>query len=158
MKALFTRIGWPVIVLVLGSLALAPAQADAGQGKKKKGVAELVAALHGTNALLARADHDYDGHRVKAMEHIHHAVHALTPKKSAASGANAGKGQAAAKAPRGKAKPEPQAVSDALLKEARQNLTAILQTLEAHKGKHALKAAAQVQLAIEELDTALKIR
>ncbi len=85
-------------------------------------------------ATLAQADHDYKGHRAKAMKEIELAVHELGGKIS-------GKG-------RGR---EPQGTSDAQLSAAR----SLLQQAAGGLSKKALK---HVDAAIEQINIALSIK
>jgi hypothetical protein len=85
-------------------------------------------------ATLAHADHDYKGHRVKAMKQIELAVQELGGKIS-----GKGKGH------------EPQAASDAQLRAAQ----ALLQQAAGGLSKKALK---HVNAAIEQLNIALSIK
>jgi|SRR5579872_3062398 len=113
---------------------------------------ELVTALHQAKTLLDTAIHDYDGHRAKAVGEIHHAIHELTPhahhKHAAAPAAKAEK-PAATTIPG-----ETQAQSDTQLKQALQ----ILNGIGGQIPKNHTKAAGHIQLAIEELNIALKIK
>lgn len=112
-------------------------------------------ALHQAHTLLANANHDYEGHRAKAAAHVTQAIHELaghqhgangTGHKGAAGAANNGAG-------RGNGNKEAQAQSDAQLRQA-------IQLLNGARGQlpNNHKAAAQIQSAITELNTALKIR
>src|SRR5437763_1076858 len=73
-----------------------------------------VAELREVNALLQKANHDYAGHRAKAMKHVRSAVHALHPRGSHRRRVVAKKGPA-----------EAQAVSDAQLRAAIVKLQAV---------------------------------
>jgi hypothetical protein len=107
---------------------------------------------------LTHADHDYDGHRAKAAEEVHKALKELghhhkkaAPAPVAAPGAVVATKPVHASAPKVR---EPQAASDAKLREAKD----ILQAVSTHlTGKHP-KAAANVQAAIAEINTALAIK
>jgi|SRR6516165_1388587 hypothetical protein len=85
-------------------------------------------------ATLAQADHDYKGHRVKAMKQIERAVHELGGKIS-----GKGKGH------------EPQATSDAQLKAAKELLQQAVPNLTGKPLKH-------VNAAIKDIDEALAIK
>jgi hypothetical protein len=156
--------------------------AQGGKPAPAGGPAAAIAELKATIELLERADHDYAGHRVKAIHEIHAAIHALTsegkppaggqPQKGqqagkgqhAGQGHAPGKGQAAGKGQAtgmphksdaaGKKLREPQAVSDAQLNKALQQLKAVQGQLDAG---HA-QAKASLKAAVHELQTALKIR
>ncbi|NBV24963.1 MAG: hypothetical protein EBS05_23965 [Proteobacteria bacterium] len=115
-----------------------------GNGKKKKGAAGATAdpselgALRDAYNTLALADHDYMGHRHKAMHHLDQAAHLL-------GGDFSGDGKAG----------EPQKLSDA-------QLTAVKGSLEKLRGTIATqgrpKLLNQVDDAIKEIGIALTIR
>lgn len=146
--------GIGVLALLVG-LALesvSPGQTVVPQpGAKKWEKAELVAQLRSAHKLLAEADRDYDGHRARAAEAVHKAIRELVgnhhPKKPAT-------GTAAAVAKKPPAIHEPQAASDAQLRQAQ----GILQGVQGELSAHHPKAADHVGLAIGELNTALKIK
>ena len=108
--------------------------------------------------MLEHGDHDYQGHRAKAVHEITQAIHDLEGKHAHAGkkgGAHAGKKPAGAGNSKGSAKlKEPQATSDAQLKQAIQMLTQI----ESQLGNTHPKARTSVQMAIQELNTALTIK
>lgn len=85
-------------------------------------------------ATLAQADHDYAGHRVRAMEQIK-----LALKELGSSVSGTGKGH------------EPQATSDAQLRAA-------LGLLQQAQSRLSGKPAKHVNRAIEQLNTALTIK
>src|SRR5207245_2063296 len=99
---------------------------------------------------LEKADHDYKGHRVKAIEHIHAAIHALHPGTGAHKQAAPGKKPAATTGGN-----EPQKVSDGQLRQAVLHLKKVQDQLS---GEAAPKAVAAIQNAVKELETALEIR
>ena len=116
-----------------------------------------LAALQQAHALLAGANHDYDGYRAKAERHITQAMHELGHQHGTTGAGAAHKGGAApankGAVVQGNANKEPQAQSDAQLKQALQ----LLSGLQGHiPNTH--KAATHVQSAITELNTALKIK
>ncbi len=117
--------------------------------------AALVAALHQAHTLLATANHDYDGHRAKAAEEVSHAIHALGGQHHghhALSTIHAAHNIAGGIANVGKVH-EPQAQSDAQLKQAGQIIASVhSQVPSTHK------ASGHIQHALNELNTALKIR
>src|SRR5262249_34644004 len=99
----------------------------------------VVGQLHKAKQLLEKADHDYKGHRVKAIEAITQAIHAIqhsttnkqgsesgksssTPAKGGTAGATGGKGAVEKGAE--KSGKEPQAESDRQLREAMELLRA----------------------------------
>ncbi len=148
----------PIVATLLCLQASASVRAGGGEkSAKAAAVAGLVGELRATNALLAQANHDYQGHRVRAMEHIQHAIRALTGAKQGAGKGAAVKKPKAAGSAGGKVK-EPQAKSDAQLRQAYQNLVAIRQQLAGQTHPRAVKAGGHVQNAISELETALAVR
>ncbi len=114
--------------------------------------AAAITAPHQAHTLLAGANHDYDGHRAKVAELVTHALHELSGHKHPA-GAMANKGAAGAMANKGNANAEPQAQSDAQLRQAIQVLSGLQGQLP-----NTHNAATHVPSAIAELNTALKIR
>lgn len=130
--------------------------------------AAVVTQLHSTLTMLAQADHDYNGHRVRAMHHIGTAIRSLQPAAArsgqgnpAAAYVNNRNGNAnAAGAGNGTGKGKmPQAASDQHL---RQSLQA-LGTVESHltnfgSTQHHVRARNSVQQAMSELNVALNIR
>ena len=107
------------------------------------------ALLHEARTQLESADHDYAGHRVRAIEHIHSALgHLGSP--SAGGGGGGGQGQGNM----------PQSASDAALRAA----LVKLQTAQGHlssktaTAEHHGNARGAVSEAIRELNTALAIR
>src|SRR5262249_44315284 len=70
-------LGMPVALLTL--LALTPGRAQAiGAGVAKAlAVRPVVLELRATKQLLERADHDYKGHRARAVHEINAAIHSL---------------------------------------------------------------------------------
>ena len=141
-----------VLALALGVGLLAASAAEAKrQGKKKPPslFAAQITALEAANALLGKADHDYKGHRVKAMKQVHAAVHAL--KVGAKAPKNPFKG------PKGNGG-LPQDQSDALLKQAMEQITAVQTQLANVQDPRATAASADLATAVTELQTALKIK
>ena len=114
--------------------------------------------LHKAHKLLVTADHDYDGHRARAAEEVHKAIRELEGnhhhKKVSGTAPVTAPVIAKPAKPKQHAMHEPQASSDAQLQEALQLLAA--STTEINS-KHP-KAAANVAEAIQELNTALKIK
>jgi hypothetical protein len=106
--------------------------------------------IAGDEELLERADHDYKGHRARAVHEITAAIHAVE-----------GRPHHARRLPHipkphahRPARTEPQAVSDAQLRQAIQQLAAV----EAQLGTLHPKARAAIAAAVRELHTALRIR
>jgi hypothetical protein len=118
--------------------------------------AELIKTLRSAHKLLAQADRDYDGHRAKAAEEVHKALKELGYHHKKAQSASTPKNGAAAKVAHAAAPKvhEPQATSDAQLRQAQQILQGALTQMS---GKHP-KATANVKAAIAEINTALAIK
>jgi hypothetical protein len=145
------RVFFLVVAVMAGSL-VAENVAQAKKKKKKAPVspfAQQVTALQASQALLKQADHDYKGHRVKAMHQIHHAIHVLQY--------GAKKAKNPFKAPSGTGN-LPQDQSDALLKKAQGQVSAIQANLSSVQDPRAAKAVVHLQESLKQLDTALKIR
>jgi hypothetical protein len=127
--------------------------------------AAQIAELRSIRTVLEQADHDYQGHRAAAVKLITAAIHALRPPKATTGAhhqAHAGAGTANKGAtPHAGAKStgnsEPQAVSDAQLKQAMNALTVVQGQLASGSG-NAATAAAAVQKAVQELQVALSIK
>jgi len=132
-----------------------------------------VAELNTTIKLLQAADHDYQGHRGQAVHDIQQAIHALHPtvknnKSLTKSGQVTGqkpsvKGKNLAKKPSVKRKnlakgksvnKEPQAVSDAQLKQAISQLNTVRGQLKAAPPA----ALNSIQAAVKQLQVALTIK
>lgn len=136
-------------VLVAGVLLSRSTESQAVVGHKPglvvQGVAQQQAnhqvsgELHGVRSLLERADHDYKGHRVKAIHHITQAIQHLHGGKDPHHDGRGG---------------EPQKLSDEQLKQAVQQL----QVVEKHLARSHPHAQQEVSNAIKELHTALKIK
>jgi hypothetical protein len=137
------------LALGVGLLVASSSEARPGGKKPRSPFAAQITALQGANALLAKADHDYKGHRVKAMKQVHAAVHALKV------GAKAPKSPF--KGPKGTGG-LPQDQSDALLKQAMTQITAVQTQLANVQDPRATAAAADLAVAVTELQTALKVR
>jgi hypothetical protein len=112
----------------------------------------VVETLHHAHMLLETANHDYDGHRAKAAENVMHALHALGHHHHHGQNVALQAAHHIAGAIGGGAIKEPQAQSDAQLKQAGQ----LLASLSGHVPN--AKAAEHIQAAINELNIALKIR
>ena len=153
----------------LASFSPLPAQTTVGAGQAVKQAIKLdeIASLKMAKQLLEGANHDYKGHRAKAVHAIHQAIaeiehhhhkgtgkQAPTSPAAAAAKANAKAlhSQAAAKTP---IVHEAQAASDTQLRAAEQLLVKVQSELAT--GKHP-KAIAHVQLALQELQVALAIK
>lgn len=125
----------------LGLVLACVAALGAGDKPAQSAPEGLVNTLQQAHALLARADGDYQGHRMKALHHIKAACHEL--------GVNAhcerhhGKNN------------EAQTTSDEQLRSAQALLQTSLQTATTANSEH---VAHHIRRAIEELNTALKIK
>jgi hypothetical protein len=126
---------------------------------------DALATLKSAHKLLEEANHDYQGHRAKAVHAIHQAIReiehhsgkgAVKHTQSAPAKAAVKATVRAAKATTGKVPPvhEAQAASDTQLRAAQQLLLKV--QAELSSGTHP-KASVHVQTAILELQTALKI-
>ena len=131
-----------VVVLSMAAftaVSIAPSLAFAqGRGRAPANPADVTAVVQ-SYRLLEQADHDYQGHRVKAMEHLRKAglILGVTLKGN-------GKGQ------------EQQGDSDSQLKQAQ----SMLQRMSTSKvnGKRHQRAMTHVNNALSELQTALSIK
>ena len=66
-----------LLVFALGLGLIAVTDSRAAGKKAASPFATQITALHAARTTLAQADHDYKGHRVKAMHQVHQAVLAL---------------------------------------------------------------------------------
>jgi hypothetical protein len=116
----------------------------------------VVTQLRATRTLLQQADHDYQGHRAKAVHEITLAIHALVPPKKTRPR------PAGIKPAPGIARPdrnnESQAVSDTQLKQAMQQLNTLQPQITSLTSGNVTAASAAVTKAIQELQTALQIK
>ena len=138
-------------------LADCSAPAAAAPGTKAPADTQTLQALkelHLAHHLLHEANHDYDGHRVRAAEDLHQAIKTLEATvphhKQAAHPA-----KTTAKQP---AVHEDQAKSDAQLREARKILKVVEAQLAASGELHHQKALVDVAKSVEQIDLALKVR
>ena len=125
---------------------------------KESAHAELVKTLRHAHWLLVHADHDYGGHREKAVKEVHKALEDLGYQhKKAEPGSTPATGTVAPPQTVHGGQPKmhkPQGSSDDQMREARKHLDRTLKHLSAG-GKHP-KATANVQAAIAEINTALR--
>jgi len=137
--------------------AVVPSLKSSAHGKSAAEIGEL----HKAKAILEKADHDYDGHRVKAIEDIDKAIHALHHHSAAAGKSKAPESKVSGKSEGSRSKVA-QKKSDEELHEAAKILEAVEKQLhEKHAkggGEHHAKAAKDVKRALEQLHDALKIR
>jgi hypothetical protein len=145
------------LMLGLGMVlvGLVPGDAD-GQELKKKHDRELIAELNTIHLAIRSANHNYKGHRAKAMTEVNRAVRQLArdagKKMGKAKGMRGGPGK-------GKKNALPQAESDALLRNAKRALAGVLSQLSALPASgHRTSAAKHIKHAMEQLDKALAVR
>ncbi|HKI35613.1 MAG TPA: hypothetical protein VKA46_27400 [Gemmataceae bacterium] len=137
------------LAIVAAALTVALVLADPASAASNKGPSPFAAQikeLHDVKVLLEMANHDYKGHRAEAVKHIGHAIHALEMGHKHHHGKGA------------KGKGEPQALSDAQLKESIKVLNGVLAQLSGASGAPATKGAVHVVNAIKELEVALTIK
>jgi hypothetical protein len=159
------------VAAMLG-LAAAPVESSAtvqGLAKMHSAQHQVIAELKSARALLEKANHDYQGHRAKAVHEITHAIHLLEhgkhhPNPQAATGNGNGNKPVAAGGKKGKKgagnanKPnEPQGESDAQLKHAIEILHKVEEQLQGGQAQHHHHASEAIHKAIHELHTALKV-
>jgi hypothetical protein len=126
---------------VMANRPFTPIAAGAGVVGNRTGANPAdVQAITQAYKLLAQADHDYQGHRIKAMKHLHQAGKVL--------GINL-KGE-------GKTSNEGQGTSDTQLKQAQTMLHQM--TSNSVSGKRHQRALQHVNNALTELNTALSIK
>lgn len=138
-----------------------------GQAAKQAVKLDEIATLRSAKKLLEEANHDYKGHRAKAVSAIHKAIveiehHGVktgvkqTAANPAAAAAKANaRAVAAANGSKTPAVHESQVNSDVQLRAAQELLVKVQSELST--GKHP-KALAHVQLALQELQVALQIK
>ena len=141
------------------------------RGNQGQGIQYVARELMMTRALLQRGDHDYGGHRSRAVHDIGLALRALghggngtnsmggmngMNGMSGANGVRPGGNRAGTGA--NGAHREPQAMSDGQLRQAIQNLNTINNQLSSANNARVAQARVPVQRAITELNTALTIR
>jgi hypothetical protein len=148
---LFRRFLFSVAILP-GLACLAPAAGQGGAATVTGPFATQVTALRETVVLLNKADHDYKGHRAKAVHELHVAIHSLHPahKKphppTAKKGGNKGGNN------------EPQAVSDAQLAQAIKQIQVVQTQLGNATVNVPPQALPALAAAVTQLQTALKIK
>jgi len=108
----------------------------------------MISLLRTTHTKLQGADHDYDGHRVRAMRHIENALHHLGGMSALNTNVLEGSGNL------------PQAQSDQILRDSIVHLNMTEKSLGTvrNAAEHHRSARTSVAEAIHELHTALKIR
>ncbi len=143
-----------------------------GYGRSQGYNRALIGRLRSVHANLARIDHDYAGHRARAMHAISMAIRQLTHRSMVyngvgfASGMNSGRGMGMGRAGLGaggrtsKLSRMPQAQSDARMSQALRTLQGINMQLNnqgTNTSGHAW-VGGHIQRAIQELNVALSIR
>lgn len=136
------------VVVLIGFVgpSNAHARAAANTPAQPTAKAEVVQALQSAHALLAKANHDYQGHRVRALRQVARAIRILAGAQTNAPATHFHhalhrSGQ------------EAQAASDAQLRRAQE----ILQGLSSQVARRP-RVAAHVKAAIAQINTALSIR
>jgi hypothetical protein len=151
---------WFMAGAVLTSLAFAGATMSASAAGQQKNTAatanpnaQMIMQLKTFRTALQNANHDYEGHRAKAVHEITKAIHALEGTAVPKAKKNAGTKGAA-----NKGNNEPQSVSDAQLQQVLKGL----QTMQSQIGSNPTGTVAEVNtlisVAITELETALKVK
>lgn len=158
----------------LGCLAwfVGPVQAQRGAGGRKSAPQPLVVVLQElkqARVLLDEANHDYDGHRVKALQDVRKATHTLKqalpakgpskkPTHQGKQGQQHAKGSnQAQKKPKGNT--EAQAVSDAQMRQAAQILRTVLGQLGTFPANaQTAQAAPLLHQAVREIELGLAFR
>jgi hypothetical protein len=145
--------------------AKAPPQAGKpAPGQQEQVLVEEADVLRQAYIALASANHDYDGHRAKAMAAVKRGVkilgkavdkHGTPAQKEAVEADEAAILQAEQAARQMQMLHEPQPASDRALRQGRQLLTQVRPTLVHHKQKGVL---GDVDAAIQEVRIALKMR
>jgi hypothetical protein len=151
-------------ILMVGLLLSANADAKPQEKKAAKNSTtasgDVLTSLHEAKTLLDTAIHDYDGHRAKATEEIHHAIHELSPHHKSGKGTGTAATTKTAEkvanngAAKGTTPGETQAQSDKQLKQALQILSGLDGQIPAANGK----ASQHLRNAVSELNVALKIK
>jgi hypothetical protein len=140
-------------VALLAGLALQ--SAALAQQTKKLAKAEIITELRSAHKLLAEADRDYYGHRLKAAEAVHKAIAELEGTHHKRTVPLVQPAVVKRAAPVGEAAiHEAQARSDAQLRHAMEILQRVLPTMNTHHPKSATKVSG----AIAEIKTALAIK
>jgi hypothetical protein len=138
-----------------------------GYGRSQTNNLAVIARLRSVHASLARINHDYQGHRVRAMHAVSMAIRQLSHRSMVyrgagfAPGVNNGQrmGMRQGGAGAGRGQPMTQAQSDARMSQDLRTLQGISMQLSSHGSTtgHA-RASGHVQNAIQELRVALSIR
>jgi hypothetical protein len=126
---------------------VARAQGQAIRRQRAAAFAPILQELNSIRALLQLADRDYKGHRAAAVREITLAMRSLphVPQRGKGGKTPAGGG-------------EPQALSDAQLRGAVQQLGTVLGQLTGMPGAGPAKATGHLRNAVKELEVALTIK
>jgi hypothetical protein len=133
----------------------AGAQTVLSPGSGLQGQVLVASELKQIRKLLEMADHDYKGHRAAAVHEITKAIHIIEPpgmKKGLAKKGLGGGGK------KNTGNNEDQATSDAQLAQAIKQLQAVKGQLGANPTGNVALVSASLTKAVEELETALKIK
>ncbi len=147
-------IGLLFVMLFAGLASAALAKAVPAKGTAN---AELIQTLKSAHRLLVSADYDYEGHRAKAAKEVRNTLEELGHHhKKAQPGLTSNNGAVPPKAAHASHEKvhEPQATSDAQLREAQQLLQGALTQLNVRHPQ----ATASVKAAITEINMALAIK
>ncbi len=142
------------LILLLGSPSDAASKQAAKRAARALDNTHVISALQSAQTLLVAADHDYSGHRALAAKEVHKALAELGHKKGQA-GITPKTANAAATQTGRTAAHEPQATSDAQLRQALQILQSVVPHINSTRHP---KAATNVQAAIGQINTALSIK
>ena len=157
-RKFFWEIGLSLLVVLAALASAASAQTATTPAPKQPAKAQLVQALKSAHQLLAAADRDYNGHRARAAQEVRKALKELgCHHKTAQAGSTPNNGAVAPKQTASSGQPpvhEPQANSDAQLRQSQQILQGVLKQI----GARHPKAAADVKTAIGEINAALSVR
>jgi hypothetical protein len=165
-RNLCSGLGLLVSFVLVGRVLESPAVARQGNRNVNRGAVkalattEVVNVLRTAQQLLVVANHDYDGHRALAAREVHQALKELGHRQGNAQTGALGAGNPSAAGAKkaaltGQTKGnEPQANSDAQLRQAQQ----LLQGALPHIAARHPKAASNVKAAIGQINTALAIK
>lgn len=158
-------VGLWALLVGLTAPAIADGQKPHHQGNPKDTQGGLIGDLRSAHRLLAEANHDYEGHRAQAAKEVHQAIKELKGEHHGKKGDHSKPCDHAkqckhpssdkeSKHGKEAAVHEPQAISDAQLRQAE----SLLQKVQAELNTRSPKAATKVKEAIAQIETALKIR